>query len=147
MTCLAVATAVQYKIPVVWIVLNNQSLLMETELMTNAYGREAFTIYYKEPIELLKKGKKTISKGEAWNPDVVELSKSLGAKAEKVIKSEEIEPAIRRAIDANEPYVLDIWVNRETKGWYNIPFFFPAEFKDRGKPIPFLPPHGNIYKK
>ncbi len=146
MTCLAVATAVQYKIPVVWIVFNNQSLLMETELMMDFYGREAFSIYYTEPLDLLKKGKKTIAKGEPWNPDLVELAKSLGAKAEKVVKPEEIEPAIRRAIEANEPYVLDVWVNRQTKGWYNIPFYFPAEYKDRGKPVPFLPPHGNIYK-
>lgn len=146
MTAIAVATAVQYQIPVVWIVFNNQSLLMETELMMDFYGRETFTIYNKEPLDLKKKGKKTISVGEAWNPDIVELSKSLGAKAEKIIKPEEIEPALRRAIKANEPYVLDVWVNRQTKGWYNIDFYFPAEYRVRGKGEPFLPPHGNIYK-
>jgi acetolactate synthase-1/2/3 large subunit len=146
MTCQAVATAVQYSIPVIWIVFNNQSLLMETELMMSAYGRETFTVYNKEPLDLLKKGKKTIEIGEAWNPDIVEMAKSLGAKGEKVIKPEEIEPALRRAIAANEPYVLDVWVNRETKGWYNTNFYFPAEFKMRGKPVPQLPPHGNIYK-
>lgn len=146
MTCLAVATAVQYKIPVVWIVFNNQSLLMETELMMDAYGRETFTVYNKEPLNLIKKGKKTVTIEEPWNPDIVELAKSLGAKSEKVIKPDEIEPALRRAIESNEPYVLDVWVNRDTKGWYNIPFYFPVEYKDRGKPIPFLPPHGNIYK-
>ncbi|MGA2401965.1 MAG: thiamine pyrophosphate-binding protein [Syntrophobacteraceae bacterium] len=146
MTTLAVASAVQYNIPVVWIVFNNQSLLMETELMMDFYGRETFTVYNKEPLDLTKKGKKTVSVGEAWNPDIVELSKSLGAKAETIVKPEEIEPALRRAIQANEPYVLDVWVNRQTKGWYNIPFYFPAEYRDRGKPNPFLPPHGNIYK-
>ena len=77
-------------------------------------------------IGIVKKGKKTVSIDEPWNPDIVELAKSLGAKSEKVIKAEEIEPALRRAIAANEPYVLDVWVNRETKGWYNIPFYFPA---------------------
>jgi acetolactate synthase-1/2/3 large subunit len=146
MTCLSVATAVQYNIPVVWVVFNNQSLLMETELMEDLYGREAFTVYYKEQLDLSRKGKQSISRGEPWNPDIVQLAKSLGAEAEQIVKPGDIEPAITRAIESNRPYVLDVWVNRKTKGWYNIPFYFPTRFKERGVPKPFLPPHGDIWK-
>jgi len=145
MTCMAVATAVQYKIPVVWVVFNNQSLLMETELMEGAYGREAFSVYFKEPLDLTRTGKKAIEKGEAWNPDVVELAKAMGAKARKVVDPAAIGPAVREALEANEPFVVDVWINRESKGWYNQPFYFPMEFKTRGKAIPYLPPSGSIY--
>jgi acetolactate synthase-1/2/3 large subunit len=147
MTTQAVATAAQYNIPVVWVVFNNQSLLMERELMLDAYGRESFCDYFKDPLDFTLKGKKSKGKGEYWNPDLLQLANSLGVEAYRIVKPEEIEAAVRKAITSDKPVVLDVWVNQNTPGWYNIPFYFPNKYKDRGMETPYLPPHNNIYEK
>lgn len=140
MTSAAIATAVQYNIPVIWIVLNNQSLLMEEEFQILFYGRQAFSTYEKEPLDLKKKGKKNVPSKGLWNPDIAGLAKAYGAEGLKANTLPEFEKALKRAIDSNAPTVIDVAVNRGTKGYYAGQLSFPSKFVERGLQKPYLPP-------
>ena len=45
---------------------------------------------------------------EALYPDFVGICKGFGVKAKRVVKREDLRPAIREMLDADEPYLLDI---------------------------------------
>jgi len=45
MTGYSVATAHEYNIPAVWLVMDNKAVLIETWLMEDFLGKEAYTIY------------------------------------------------------------------------------------------------------
>jgi acetolactate synthase-1/2/3 large subunit len=120
MTTTALATAYEYDIPCVWLVLNNQAILMETELMLDLYGREAYTVYRKEKTK------------EPWNPDVVKLAESLGIRALEMEKPEDVKPVMREALKSDEPVVINCWISQECKGYYNVDFYFPLTYKERG---------------
>jgi acetolactate synthase-1/2/3 large subunit len=101
MTGYSVATAYEYDIPVVWLVMDNQAVLIETWLMEDFLGKEAYTVYMKE---------KT---GTPWNPDIVKWAEAMGARAVRISKPEEIKPAVEEALKSNEPFVIDVltgWV-------------------------------------
>jgi acetolactate synthase-1/2/3 large subunit len=101
MTGYSVATAYEYDIPVVWLIMDNQAVLIETWLMEDFLGKEAYTVYMKE---------KT---GTPWNPDIVKWAEAMGARAVRISKPEEIKPAVEEALKSNEPFVIDVltgWV-------------------------------------
>jgi acetolactate synthase-1/2/3 large subunit len=103
MTCTAIATAVEYSIPAVWVVLNNKTLQIERYGMNYYYGRESFCKYQKE---------KT---GELWNHDFVKVAEGLGASAVRVEKPSEIKKAIKEAINSNVPFVIDLETDNTQK--------------------------------
>ena len=105
MTGYSVATAYEYDIPCVWLVMDNQSVLIETWLMEDFLGKEAFTIYMKEKTKT------------PWNPDIVKWAESMGAKATRISKPEEIKPVLREALKSNEPYVIDVLTARVRGYW------------------------------
>ena len=140
MTSAAVATAVQYDIPVIWIVLNNQSLLMEEEFQILFYGRQAFSAYDKEPLDLTKRGKKNVPSEGLWNPDIAGLARAYGAEGVTVKTLPEFEKALKGAIASNAPTVIDVHVNRATQGYYAGKLSFPSRYTERGLDKPFLPP-------
>ncbi|MFQ5831032.1 MAG: thiamine pyrophosphate-dependent enzyme [Candidatus Methylomirabilia bacterium] len=72
MTGTAVATAVEYDIPAVWVILNNRSVQFERR-MKDIYGKEIFCDYRIERM------------GELWNPDFVKVAEALGAEAVKLV--------------------------------------------------------------
>jgi acetolactate synthase-1/2/3 large subunit len=101
MTGYSVATAYEYDIPVVWLVMDNQAVLIETWLMEDFLGKEAYTVYMKEKTET------------PWNPDIVKWAEAMGARAVRISKPEEIKPAVEEALKSNEPFVIDVltgWV-------------------------------------
>jgi len=105
MACYSLATAYEYDIPAVWLVMDNQAVLIETWLMEDFLGKEAYTLYMKE---------KT---GVPWNPDIVKMAESMGAKAVRISKPEEIKPAVKEALKSNEPYVIDALTGRVRGYW------------------------------
>jgi len=90
MTGTSVATAVEYDLPMVWIVLNNRSLQLERR-MINIYGRETFCDY------------KIEKSGQLWNPDFVKFAEAMGARGERIERPEQIRPVLTKALTSRHP--------------------------------------------
>ncbi len=120
----AVATAVEQNLPIVWVVLNNRSLQIERELMLRLYGREAFCDYRK------------VGAKELWNPDFCKWADAMGAGGIKVTRAEEYAGALRRALDARVPTVIDIDVSLDVKGYRSVWYPYPANFHQTWAPGP-----------
>ncbi len=119
MTGTAVATAVEYDIPAVWVILNNRSVQFERR-MKNIYGKEVFCDYRIE---------KT---GELWNPDFVKMAEALGAETFKLERPEEIRPTLKRALEAGRPAVVVAEIDINIEPYNPIAFAYTADFYDRG---------------
>jgi acetolactate synthase-1/2/3 large subunit len=119
MTGTAVATAVEYDIPAVWVILNNRSVQFERR-MQHIYGEEVFCDYRIE---------KT---GELWNPDFVKMAEALGAEALKLERPEEIRSILRRALTAGRPCVVDAEIDINIEPYNPTPFAYTADFYQRG---------------
>lgn len=53
--------------------------------------------------------------------DFVKISEGMGAKAFRVTKMEEVEPAIRKALAMDEPVVLDCWIDQDLSVFPMVP--------------------------
>lgn len=120
----AVATAVEQGLPITWVVLNNKSLQIERELMLRLYGRESFCDYRRKGASGL------------WNPDLGKWAEAMGAAAIRVERAEDYAPALRRALAARAPTVLDVEVSLEVKGYRSIWYPYPANFYEPWAPGP-----------
>ena len=120
----AVATAVEQNLPLVWVVFNNRTFQVERELMLRIYGRETFCDYRK------------VGSNELWNPDLGKWAEAMGALPIHVGKAEEYAPALRRALDAKRPVVLDVDVSIDVAGYRSIWYPYPSNFNDTWKPGP-----------
>ena len=108
MAGMALATATEYGLPGVIIVLNNRTVQAEVEGAMAKFGR---TVGDQFKIE------KT---GELWNPDITLIGKSLGAKVVKVHEPADFKPAFRKALKSGELCVLDVETDITQKR-YSVP--------------------------
>jgi acetolactate synthase I/II/III large subunit len=93
-------TAVEYDIPVVWLVWNNFSWASIRDIQTGMFGgRELGTAFYRG------------SNKAPYNPDFAAWARASGAEGVTVAKSEELEGALEHAIAAHRPFVLDVHVD------------------------------------
>jgi len=92
------ATAIQYGLPVVGVVLNNGGLLSVRDLQISALGSRRFG-----GTEFRVEGGSAPS-----NPDFVAVAAAYGVRAERISAAEEIGPALRRLLDAGVPALLEI---------------------------------------
>jgi acetolactate synthase-1/2/3 large subunit len=97
-----VATAVEYSIPVIWLVLNDYSWGAIKGLQ-DAYfdGKEIATSF------------KVHEEGKLYNPDFALWAKACGAEGEQVKDPNELAPALERAVRSGRPYVLDVIIDRD----------------------------------
>ena len=86
-------TAVQYDIPVVWVIFNNGEFNVIKKFLLNLFGEQAFMQFE--------------------NPDFVMYAKACGAQGYRVEKLEEFEPAFNKAIQSNKPALIDVVVESE----------------------------------
>ena len=86
-------TAVQYDIPVIWIIFNNSELNIIKKFLINIYGRHAFMRFK--------------------NPDYVMYAKACGAQGFRVEKLEEFEPVFKKALGSLKPSIIDVIVESE----------------------------------
>ena len=99
----AVATAVEYDLPVVWVLLNNYAIGAIRDLQRFYFdGREIGTSFRKQDT------------GELWNPDFVGLAKAMGGEGVRIEKPGDFGPAFEQAIKSQKPTVIDVVVNRDT---------------------------------
>ncbi len=91
------ATAVRHNIPVIEIVVNNHVLGMVRQWQTLYYGeRYSYTV--------LNDG-----------VDYVKLAEAMGAKAFRVTRAEEFEPALREAVSLDIPCLIDCVIEKDDK--------------------------------
>ena len=92
-----IASAVRNNIPVIEIVINNHVLGMVRQWQTLFYG---------------KRYSNTILQDKT---DFVKVAEAMGAKGIRVTKKEEVEPAIKEAMAAGEPVVIDVQIDCDDK--------------------------------
>ncbi|MDD2619620.1 MAG: biosynthetic-type acetolactate synthase large subunit [Syntrophomonadaceae bacterium] len=97
-------TAVQYKLPVIICILNNEYLGMVRQWQGLFYGgRYSFT-------------------DMSHQPDFVKLAEAYGAIGIRVKNEDDVEGALQQALQVNDrPVVIDFWVDREADVYPMVP--------------------------
>ena len=89
-------TAVEYNIPVVWVVWNNYSYASIRGLQRGYMGGRELVTEFRHP-----------GTGEPYNPDFAAMARTAGLEGVRVDKPGELGDAIKQAIAANKPYLID----------------------------------------
>lgn len=87
-------TAVQYDIPVIWVVFDNNEFNIIKKFLLNMYNDEAFMSFE--------------------NPDFVKYAEACGAKGYRVERLDEFVPVFREALSLGKPCIIDVLVDSET---------------------------------
>jgi acetolactate synthase-1/2/3 large subunit len=95
-----VATAVEYGLRVIWVILNNYELGIERKGSAASYQRTHPWVFFKRE-----------DTGEPYNPDFAALAKSFGGDGARVERAEDFRPAFERALASDRPYVLDVLID------------------------------------
>ena len=86
-------TAVQYGIPVIWIIFDNNEFNIIKKFLLNMYNDEAFMDFE--------------------NPDFVKYAEACGAKGYRVERLDEFVPALKDALALGKPCIIDVLVDNE----------------------------------
>ena len=112
------AMCVTYNIPVVFLVLNNSGYVSIRDGQDGLIGRNIGSEFNYHA-----------GSNEAYSVDFPALAKSFGLDiAEKVTNTANLEPTIKRALDANTPALIEVPITRdvsvaaaEVVGWWDFP--------------------------
>ncbi|MCL2578424.1 MAG: thiamine pyrophosphate-binding protein [Oscillospiraceae bacterium] len=119
-----IATAVEYNIPVVWVVMNN-SAFGTINGLERAHYPTGFGTEFKKP------------NGETYSPEWSEIARGYGIKAKKVTSAGEFKEILKEALDANEPYLIDVPMENiptPTEGIWNInDIYSPKPYVEDGR--------------
>ncbi len=97
-------TAVEYDIPVIWVVWNNFAWGAIRDIQYGLFdGREIGTAFYAGP------------NGEPYNPDFAAMARSCGVSAITITRSEDFAGAMELAIKSNRPYLIDVHVDANVR--------------------------------
>ncbi len=116
----AVATAVEYDIPVVWVIWNNLGYVSILQQQLGNFGdtREFVTSFRHEP------------SGRLLSTDFAMMARAMGADGILVERPQDLAGQISAAITSGRPTVLDVRVDREAKltstGSWELPPLPPA---------------------
>jgi acetolactate synthase-1/2/3 large subunit len=105
----ALATAFEQDIAVVWVIMNNHAFGTIAGLELAHYDTTFGTVFEKA--------------GKTWSPDYAAVARAYGVDGVKMASAAEFKPALERAIKANRPVVLDVYMKNEpvpTAGHWNI---------------------------
>ncbi len=116
---LSIATACEFGIPAVWVILNNRTIGIEREAMDVVYGRSSFC------------DTRIQKTGEPWSPDYVKLAESIGIAGRKVSRPEELKPALKAGLTTNEPLLLDVDIDPTDAGYRNALLPIPIRWDQR----------------
>ncbi|MGG6440132.1 thiamine pyrophosphate-binding protein [Saccharococcus caldoxylosilyticus] len=103
------ATAAEENIAVVWVIMNNYAFGTIAGLEKAHFGTTHGTVFQKD--------------GKPYSPDYASIAKAYGIEGIKIQSAEEFKPALKRAIEANKPFVIDVEmlnVPTPTSGHWNI---------------------------
>lgn len=121
-------TAVEYELPVVWIVWNNFAWGAIRDLQYGLFdGREIGTAFYKGQT------------GERYNPDFAAWARACGAEGFTVTRPQELGPAVEQALKLRRPCVIDVHVDADVRppstGTWQLP---PIPYKEPAYGRPFI---------
>jgi len=113
-------TAVEYDIPVVWVVWNNFAWAAIRDLQYAYFeGREFGTAFYHGPNR------------EPYNPDFAAWAKAAGVNAYTVTRSQDFAGALEEAVASNRPALIDVHVDANVRppatGAWELPPIPPKE--------------------
>jgi len=103
----AVATAVEYGLPVTWVILNNLELGIERKGANGKFGRAH--PWYSFTVE---------ATGEAYTPDFASLARSFGADGERIEETGQFRPALEKALLSGRPTVLDVAIDTSIPSYF-----------------------------
>jgi len=104
MNASAVLTAVEYDIPVVWLVWNNHGYCSIRDQQMGYFGKDR---------ELATSFKD--STGKLYSADYAMMARSMGASGVIVEKPGDLAPQLEAAIASSRPAVLDVRIDREVR--------------------------------
>jgi acetolactate synthase-1/2/3 large subunit len=111
------ATAMQYNIPILVIVLNNCGWHSITDLQIDAYGEE-----HEYATRFLDR------QGQPYSPNFTDVGLAFGVHAQRVEHPAEIQPAVRNALQQDRPAILEVmvaqdhpWSGGVVAGWWDVP--------------------------
>jgi acetolactate synthase I/II/III large subunit len=107
----ALATAVEEKLAIIWLIMNNNAYGTIGGLQKAAYGVNYGTLFPEPESPLLA------------TPDYAAIARAYGALGERIQSAAELAPALKRALASNRPYVLDVLMKNNptpTTGHWNI---------------------------
>ena len=108
----ALATAVEQKLAIVWLVMNNNAYGTIAGLQKAAYGLTHGTLF-------------PVAEG-SWSEqktNYAEIARAYGCEGERLQSAADLAPALRRALSSGKPYVLDVPMKNNptpTTGHWNI---------------------------
>jgi len=118
----AVATAVEYNIPAIWVVWNNSAFGSIYDLQVGAFGQRELATRFRDS-----------RTGEQISTDFAALAKAMGADGYRVAAPRDLDEALAAALKAGRPAVIDVPVRADvrpvgTGGWVlpPLPPFAPA---------------------
>lgn len=104
MNASAVLTAVEYQIPVVWVVWNNFGYCSIRDQQRGYFGKDReIAVSF------------TDSKGKLFSADYAMMARSMGAAGQTVEKPADLAPQLEAAIRSGKPTVLDVRIDREVR--------------------------------
>lgn len=127
MTVQELATAVQYGLPVVYVVANNAGWIAIRDLQAAVYGSErALGAEFRQGFD---------PADTPVTPDLAAIARGFGCHAERVSAPGEVRPALERALAAGRPAVVEVMIERDyplsgspAVGWWDVPV--PAYLED-----------------
>ncbi len=96
------STAVEYNIPVVWVVWNNFAYASIRGLQRGYLGGRELGTDFRHP-----------DTGLPYNPDFAAMARSAGVEAVTIDRAEDLGSAIRHAISLNRPYLIDAHIGAD----------------------------------
>jgi acetolactate synthase-1/2/3 large subunit len=97
-------TAVEYNIPVVWVIWNNFGWVSIRDIQLGMFGgREYGTMFHQG------------ANKKPFNPDFAAWARATGVEALTVTKSEDFRGALEHAVKANKPFVIDAHVDADVR--------------------------------
>src|SRR6202167_2093954 len=90
-------TAVEYNLPVVWVVWNNYAYASIRGLQRGYLGGRELATDFHDP-----------NTAERYNPDFAAMARSAGVEGVRIDRAADIGDAIRAAIATNRPYLIDV---------------------------------------
>ena len=97
------ATASRYNLPIIQIIINNSVLGMVRQWQTLFYGARYSQTVLEDKV------------------DYVKLAEALGCEAVRVTKKEEVMPALKKALKAKGPFVIDCVIAKDDKVFPMVP--------------------------
>ena len=90
-------TAVEYDLPVVWVVWNNYAYASIRGLQRGYLGGRELATDFQDP-----------RTGQRYNPDFAAMARSAGVEGVRVDRAADLAEAVRKGIAAHKPYLIDV---------------------------------------